>query len=166
MDWKLSDQNKHEMIYMLWKKCIPADFYKFICKEEHFLYLSGKNVLYPKIAEIVCKFIEETEKNYRQLRNNLYQFKEIFQYVYLTVYPEIYFTKERRGFDFSTFQLVFKTYKDIKKLEHLGKEPSNSTKDRNETFNFEQKPFEIDGFNDVEEQKINKKIEKRRKKKT
>ena len=54
----------------------------------------------------------------------------------------------------------------MKKLEHLGKEPSNSTKDRNETFNFEQKPLEIDGFNDVEEQKINKKIEKRREKKT
>ena len=41
LDQKLSDQNKHEMIYMLSKECIPLDFYKFIYREEHFVYLSG-----------------------------------------------------------------------------------------------------------------------------
>ena len=76
MDRNQSNQNKHEMIYMLWKKCIPADFYKFICKEEHFLYLNRKNALHLKIANIVRKFIDENGKNYRQLRNNLSQFKE------------------------------------------------------------------------------------------
>ena len=89
LDQKLSDQNKHEMIYMLWKECIPAEFYKFICKEEHFLYLNGKNVLYQKIGEIVWKFIHENENIYNQLRNNLCQFKEIFQYVSLIVYPDL-----------------------------------------------------------------------------
>ena len=79
LDQKLSDQNKHEMIYMLWKECMPAEFYKFICKEEPFLYLNGKNVLYQKIGEIVWKFIHENENIYNQLRNNLCQFKEIFQ---------------------------------------------------------------------------------------
>ena len=59
----------------------------------------------------------------------------------------------------STFQLVFKTYQDNKKLEHLGKEPSNFTKKRNDTFKFEQKPLEIDDFNNVEEE-INEKIKK------
>ena len=48
LDQKLSNQNKHKMIYMLWKECIPSDFYKFICREEHFLCLDGKNVLYAK----------------------------------------------------------------------------------------------------------------------
>ena len=111
----MPDQNKHEMIYMLWKEPTPADFYKFICKEEHFLYLNVKNFLYLKIAEIVWKFIDENGKNYRHLRNNLCQFNEIFQYVYLIVYPEIYCTTERRGFDLKvTTQLVFKTYKDKK----------------------------------------------------
>ena len=97
---------------MLCKECIPADFYKYICKEEHLLYLNGKNVLYPKIAEIVWKFINKNKKNYNQLRNNLCQFKEIFQYVYSIVYSQIYCTRERRGFDLkSIFQLVFKSYK-------------------------------------------------------
>ena len=47
---------------MLCKECIPADFYKYICKEEHLLYLNEKNVLYPKIAEIVWKFINKNKK--------------------------------------------------------------------------------------------------------
>ena len=51
-------------------------------------------------------------------------------------------------------------------MEHLSKEPSNFTKERNETFKFEQKPLEIDDFNKVKEEKFNKKIEKRKKKKT
>ena len=31
LDRKLSDQNKLEMIDMLWKECMPATFYKHIC---------------------------------------------------------------------------------------------------------------------------------------
>ena len=42
LERKLSDQNKHEMIYMLWKDCMPQRFYKHICKEKNFLYLNGK----------------------------------------------------------------------------------------------------------------------------
>ena len=112
---KLSDQNKHEMIYMLWKECVPSEFYRLICREEYFLYLNSKNVLYPKVVEIVWKFIAEDDKNYNKLRNNVCQLKEIFQDVYAMVYPEIYCTTECRGFDLkSMFQLIFKTYKDKK----------------------------------------------------
>ena len=32
LDRKLADKTKHEMIYMLWKECMPAKFYKHICK--------------------------------------------------------------------------------------------------------------------------------------
>ena len=119
LDRKLNDQNKHEMIYMPWKECMPNDFYKYICTEENFLYLNGKNVLYPKVAEIIWKFIQADEKNYSKLRNNLCQFKNIFQYVYSNVYREVYCSTERRGFNLrSTFHLVFKTYKDKKSLNN------------------------------------------------
>ena len=87
---KLSNQNKHEMIYMLWKECMPCDFYKHICSEQNFLYLNGKNVLYPKVTEIINEFLDADEKNYVQLRNNLSQFKNLFQYVYSNVYLEVY----------------------------------------------------------------------------
>ena len=59
-----------------------------------------------------------------------------------------------------TFQLIFKTYKDKKKFEQLDKDPKVFLKDRNEQFKFEQKPIEIDDFNNLEEQEVRKKIEK------
>ena len=62
-----------------------------------------------------------------------------------------------------TFHLVIKIHKDKKKLKYLGKEQSNFTKERNETFKFEQKSLEIDDFNDAKEQEVNEKIEKKKK---
>ena len=60
-------------------------------------------------------FFKEDDKNYKDLRNNLSSYKNIFQYVYSNVFPEIYGSTERRGFDLkSNFQNIFKTYKDKK----------------------------------------------------
>ena len=78
LDRKLNDQNKHEMIYMLWKECMPQKFYKHICKENNFLYLNRKNVLPPKVSEILTDFLKEGDENYIELRNNLSQYKTIF----------------------------------------------------------------------------------------
>ena len=37
LDRKLADKTQHEMIYMLWRECMPIEFYKFICKGKNFL---------------------------------------------------------------------------------------------------------------------------------
>ena len=76
---KLNDKNKHEMLYMLWKESMPQKFYQHICKEKNFLYFNGKNVLQPKVSEIITEFLKEGEENYVALRNNLSQYKNIFQ---------------------------------------------------------------------------------------
>lgn len=163
LEQRVADQNKHEMLYMLWKEYIPVQFYNFICQEENFLYLNGKNVLHPKTADMVWSFISQDENNYNLPINNLCKFKNIFQYVYSIVYPDIYCSTERRGFDFkSSVQLTFKACKDKKKAE-LGKDPSNY-KDKNEHFKFEQKSIEIDSFNEIEEEKMREKIERRKQK--
>ena len=70
LERKLFDQSKHEMIYMLWKDCMPDEFFKFICKKENFSYLNSKNVLHPKVSDIVQSFIAEDENNYKKLREN------------------------------------------------------------------------------------------------
>ena len=41
---KISDKLKHEMVYMLWRECIPSDFYRYICEEKNFVYLNGRDV--------------------------------------------------------------------------------------------------------------------------
>ena len=99
LDRKLADKTKHEMMYMLWKKCMPQKFYKHICKEKHFLYMNGKNVLQPKVLEIITDFLSEDENNHRKLRNNLSSYKSIFQCVFSNLFPEIYCSTEKRGFD-------------------------------------------------------------------
>ena len=163
MEGKLSDQNKHEIIYMVWKECMPGAFYKHACSRDNFLYLNGKNVPYPKVSEIINDSLATDEKNYVLLRNNLSQFKNVFQYLWSNVYPEIYFSTERRGFDLkSTFHFVFKAYKIKKKVEHLGKNPQNYAQEKNETCTFEQKPIEIDVFNEEEENEVKEMVEKRK----
>ena len=59
LDRKLADKTKNEMIYMLWKECMPQKFYRHICKEKNFLYLNGKNVLQLKVLEIIKEFLDE-----------------------------------------------------------------------------------------------------------
>ena len=51
LDRKLANKNKNEMIYMLWKECMPQKFYKISSKKKNFLYLNGENVLQPKVLE-------------------------------------------------------------------------------------------------------------------
>ena len=99
LDRKLADKTKHEMIYMLWKECMPSEFYRHICLEKNFLYLNAKNVLQPKVLEIISEFRDADENNYRLLQNNLSSYKNIFQDVYSNVFPEINCSTEKRDFD-------------------------------------------------------------------
>ena len=109
---------------MLWKECVPLEFHKYICSEENFLYLNRKNVFYAKMSEIVVNFIKMDTENFPLLRNSLWPFKNIFQYVYSSTYPDIYCATEqdRRNIK-NSFYIVHKNYKDKKKQEHLGKNP-------------------------------------------
>ena len=55
-------------------------------------------------------------------QNNLSRYKNIFQYVYSNVYPEIYCSTEKRGFYLkSHFCIMFKTYKDKMHMRSVGK---------------------------------------------
>ena len=115
LEWKIPDQSKHELIYMLRKERMQADFNRFMSQEENFLYLNGKHILHPKLSEMVWLFISQDDKNCNLLRDNLCSFKDIVQYTYSVIYPDIYCRTERRAFDLkSSFQLVFKAYKDKK----------------------------------------------------
>ena len=115
LERKLADKTKHEIIYMLFKECMPQKLHKHICKDKNFLYLNGKSNLQLKLLEIFTDFLKEGENNYKDLRKNLLSCKNIFQYVYSNVLPEIYCSTEKHVFDLkSNFHIIFKTYKDVK----------------------------------------------------
>ena len=65
----------------------------------------------------------------------------------------------------SNFHIIFKTYKDKKQLESsLGKNSENYENIGNKTSIYEQKPINIDYFNDVEEKQVKECVEKRKQK--
>ena len=110
---KISDKLKQEMVYMLWRECIPHEFYRHICEEKNFVYLNGRDVGQPGALEIVGNFINQGRKNLRMLQEHLARYKDIYQYVYSHVFPEVYTSSEKRGFDLkSNFHIIFKAYRD------------------------------------------------------
>ena len=120
-------------------------------------------MLQPKESEIITDLLSEKDEHYKQFRNNLSQYKNIFQYVYSNVFPEMYCSTERRGCDLkSNFNIISKTYKDKKKLKSsLGKNSYNyEGVHHNETFVYEQKPTEIEEFHKTEEKKVKERVEK------
>ena len=87
---KVSDKTKHEMFDMVWRECIPVDFYRYICEENNFIYLNGRDAAHPGVLEIVGKFIDQKKENLRMLQEYLARYKDIYQYVYSHVFPEKY----------------------------------------------------------------------------
>ena len=67
------------------------------------------------MSEIVVNFIKMDTENFPLLRNSLWPFKNIFQYVYSSTYPDIYCATEqdRRNIK-NSFYIVHKNYKDKK----------------------------------------------------
>ena len=129
------------------------------------MYLNGKNVLQPKVLQIITEFIEADKKNYRLLQNNLSSYKNIFQYVSSNVYPEIHCSTEKRSFVLkNNFHIMFKTYKDKMQMRSMGKSPNNYENIRKETNIYEQKPVNIDKSNDSEEADVKEQVEKRKNK--
>ena len=59
---------------------------------------------------------------------------------------------------------MFKTYKDKKNIDSLGKNPQNYESVPNETSVYEQKPTKINEFNEAEEKEVKERVEKRKQK--
>ena len=79
-------------------------------------------MLYPKVSDIIHKFFKLDEKNYGPLRNKLSQFRNIFQYVYSSMYPKIYCSTDLKSIFFTLFLRPTKTKKST---EETGKNPQN-----------------------------------------
>ena len=162
---KVSDKRKHEMVYMIWRECILVEFYRYICEENNFIYLNGREVGHPGVLEIVGKFIDQKKENLRILQEYLARYKDIYQYVYSHIFPEVYTTSERRSFDLkSNFHILFKSYQDkqLMRQHATAKNLSKYEDIKKEANEYEQKPIKnFDSFNDQEENEIKEKAQKR-----
>ena len=105
------------------------------------------------------------EQNLRLLQEHLARFKDVYQYIYSHVFPEIYTASEKRGFDLkSNFHILFKEYRDkiMMRQQSIAKNPVNYEQQQNETCEFEQKLIKsFNQFSDSEEQEVKEWAEKR-----
>ena len=131
---KISDKFKHEMIYVLWRECIPPAFYRFICQEDNFRYLNGRDVSQPGVLEIVGKFVDQDKNNLRLLQQYLANYKDIFQYVDFPKYnnntifqKKTVDNKEKEKQMWEKLGELNKKLKDIKKLERAGEKKMLAT---------------------------------------
>ena len=100
------------------------------------------------------------------LQEHLARFKDIYQYVYSHVFPEVYTTSEKRGFDLkSNFHILFKAHCDkmLMRQQSTAKNPANyEVQNQKETCEFDQKPIKnFDQFSDSEEREVKERAEKR-----
>ena len=53
LERKIFDVMDREMKTIFWEDCNEQSFYKHICHPENFLHLKRKNVIYPRVDDIV-----------------------------------------------------------------------------------------------------------------
>ena len=131
---KVTGKTKHEMVYKLWRECIPSKFYRHICEEKNFIYLNGQDVGHPGVLQIVGGFINQGKENVRMLQQYLAQYNDIFQYICSHIFPEIYTIPEKRDVDLkSNFHILFKSYCDkmLMQQQLIAKNPSNQNQKEN-----------------------------------
>ena len=70
LERKIFDVKDCKMINMFWEQSNKPSFYKRICKPPNFLYLNGKNVTYPKVAQLRIRMrIMKTRKKLQTNKN-------------------------------------------------------------------------------------------------
>ena len=155
------------MIYMLWKECMTQKFHKHICKEKNFLFRNGKNVLQLKVLEIITDFLNKNEENYKDLCNKLSSYKNVFQYVYSNVFPEIYMPYQKAWFWFEEqFPHYLQNVQGQKKIGNFSWEKPWETMKQ-----YEMKPLflkrrlflKVDDFNEIEEKEVKEQVKKTKK---
>ena len=141
----------------------PSEFYRHIYDGSNFIYLNSKDVSQPGVLKIVANFIDQSKQNLHLLQENLTRYKDII-HVYSHVFPKVYTSTEKWGFDLkSNFHVIFKTYRDKMMLRQqaTAKNIENYENERQYTCEFEQKPIKnFDQFSDSEEQQIKERAEK------
>ena len=135
----------------------------YICQEKNFLYLNGRDVCHPNSARNVGGLIDQGKQNLRMLQEYVAKFKDIYQFVYSHVYPEVYCVYEKRDVDLkSNFHILFKAYRDkmVIRQQSTAKNPANYELQNQQ--DFEQKPItNFDQFTHTEENEIKERAEKR-----
>ena len=126
---KFSSVTDQHYVNMMWEKCMPKSFHKFIFLEENFMLLNQLEVTYQKANKIANEYILH-EKKTIELHQYFKEFQLIFQYVYSLLFPKyVNLNQKYKVKNRSKFMFCYKEWVDSKKKSpptaELGKQPEN-----------------------------------------
>ena len=100
---------------MLWKKCIPNEFYRFVCQNCNFITLNQLNVTYHKANEIVNDFTSACSCNACMRNYEEYQIM-LIHYVYSQRFPKFVMLNQKNSAEIrSRFMIHYKSCIDSKR---------------------------------------------------
>ena len=133
---------------MLWQKCVPTQFCRYIYLKDTFLALTQMEITYQKANATVRKFVRDHPNELGLLKRYLAKNAKVMQYLYATLYPKYY--SRNNKFGIQNKSLVDMTYrawlfntatanKNKEKLQ-LAKDPTNYKRSQENISKFEQIP--------------------------
>ena len=139
------DNEKRNMVKMLWEKCLPARFYEHIKKTDNFTILNSGKLTFNQSKNIVLAYIQQPDV-WQELTKMIINRQKVYQYVFATLFPLNYLQTNKYGIKIrNDFSLCFSEWLNdkIKKdhLQKLGKNTINYVDNNEKRQPYEQKPI-------------------------
>ena len=146
-----SDKEQHDMVKMLWEKCLPPKFYEHVKKPDNSFILNSGKLTFNQAKKIVLSYIQLPDV-WQKLMKIIIKRQKVYQYVFATVFPLTYLQINKYGIKIKNdFSLCFSEWmnENIKKehLQKLGKSMVNYVDNNERRRPYEQKPINISNDN-------------------
>ena len=139
------------MIKFLWEECLPKTYLLYLKKPENFELINSEKSNFKTIGNLVQQYMSISE-NCQSLINSFHKHHDIYQYIYSHVFPKTY-SKKAGFWKQVQFTQQFNSWKQKMQQSYL-KTPFNYTTDQIR-HNMEQKPIEINIYDDIIDFKAN-----------
>ena len=127
---KFGNENDRQCVKILWQKCIPQSFTRYIFLYDNFLALTQIEITYQEGSGMVKQFLKEHPN-------------EVNQYFYATLFPKYY--SHNNKFGIQNKSLVDLAYREwifnIKNRSQVAKDPNSYNKQERNINGFEQVPI-------------------------
>ena len=90
IDRKFDNENDRQWVKMLWQKCLPQQFTRYIFLYHNFLALTQMEITYQKANSVVKQFLTEHLSELNHLKHCLAENAKVIQYLYATLFPKYY----------------------------------------------------------------------------
>ena len=97
LDQKFESDIERDYVKVMWEKCVPTQFSKFVYLKDNFTQLCQAQILFQKGNDVVKNFIEQDEANIGLLRQHLQKYAIIYQFLYANLFPKVYMRNNHFG---------------------------------------------------------------------